>query len=220
MATTSVKHKKVVVVEDNAGLREELLSLLKQAPDLDCIYAVTSAEEALQRIPQEPPDVILMDIQLPGMSGIECVSILKKQIPSLEVVMLTIYQDEDSIFRALKAGASGYLIKSSDPDALFAAIRDVYAGGAPFSSLIARKVVHYFHEGENKGKRLLKNDDNLSPREIEVLDLMAAGYRYKEIAKSLGVSLETVRTHVKHVCGKMHVRSRAQALSKLLASDQ
>ncbi len=210
-----MKRKKVVVVEDDAGLRDELVSLLKQAPDLECIYAVTSAEEALQRIPRNPPDVILMDIRLPGMSGIECVSILKKQMPSLEVVMLTIYQDEDSIFRALKAGASGYLIKSSDPDALFAAIRDVYAGGAPFSSLIARKVVHYFHEGESKGKKLLRNDDKLSPREIEVLELMATGYRYKEIAKALGVSLETVRTRVKHVCGQMHVRNRSEALTKL-----
>jgi len=210
-----MKNKSVVVVEDDPGLREELLSVLREPPDLRCLYAVNSAEEALAKVPLDPPDVILMDIKLPGMSGIDCVAELKKILPNVDIVMLTIYQDEDSIFRALKAGASGYLIKSSDPDALFAAIRDVHSGGAPFSSLIARKVVNYFHEGESKGKKLLRNDDKLSPREMEVLNLMAAGYRYKEIAKKLGVSLETVRTHVKHVCVKMHVRSRAQALSKL-----
>jgi len=209
-----MNRKSVVIVEDDSMLRAELTSLLQRPEDLQFLYAVNSAEEALARVPLAPPDVILMDIRLPGMSGIECVAELKKKLPNLEIIMLTIYQDEDSIFRALNAGASGYLIKSSDPEMLYGAIRNVHSGGAPFSSLIARKIVTYFHSAESKEDRLQRNEHKLSPREKEVLTLMAEGYRYKEIAKTLGVSLETVRSHVKHICGKMHVRSRAQALSK------
>ena len=209
-----MNRKRVVIVEDDPLLRAELLSMLRKPEDLHCLYAVNSGEEALSRIPLAPPDVVLMDIKLPGMSGIECVAELKKILPDLEIIMLTIYQDEDSIFRALKAGASGYLIKSSDPDALYAAIRNVYSGGAPFSSSIARKIVGFFHGRDTKESRLDRNEHKLSPREKEVLNLMAAGYRYKEIATKLGVSLETIRSHVKHICAKMHVRDRAQALSR------
>jgi DNA-binding NarL/FixJ family response regulator len=207
-------HKKtVVIVEDDPGLRDQLINVLQQAPDLNCLYAVASGEEALLKIPKRPPDVVLMDIKLPGISGIECVAGLKKQLPQLDIIMLTIYQDDDSIFQALKAGASGYLIKSSEPEKLYSAIRDVSTGGAPFSNHIARKVVQYF-QGTGKETSSDANEGKLSARELEVMELMAAGYRYKEIAAKLEISVETVRTHVKNICVKMHVRSRIEAIVK------
>jgi DNA-binding NarL/FixJ family response regulator len=202
--------KTVVIVEDDPGLRNQLVLVLKTAPDIECLYTVSSGEEALRKIPLRPPDVVLMDIKLPGMSGIDCVMPLKRKIPTMEIVMLTIYEDADSIFRALKAGASGYLIKSSHPEALFQAIRDVYSGGAPFSSHIARKVVHHF-QASGKAAR---ESERLSPREREVIELLAGGYIYKEIADQLGIGVETVRTHVKSICFKMHVRSRIEAVAK------
>jgi len=207
----STHQKTVVIVEDDPGLREQLINVLQQAPDLNCLYAVASGEEALLKIPKRPPDVVLMDIKLPGMSGIECVAGLKKQLPQLDIIMLTIYQDDDSLFQALKAGASGYLIKSSEPEKLYNAIRDVSSGGAPFSNHIARKVVQYF-QGQEQAP--VKQDEKLSPRELEVMELMAAGYRYKEIAGKLEISIETVRTHVKNICVKMHVHSRIEAIVK------
>lgn len=155
-------------------------------------------------------DVILMDIQFPGISGIECVAALKPLLPVTEIVMLTIYEDAESIFRALKAGASGYLIKSSPPEKLFQAIRDVYSGGAPFSTHIARKVVQHFHSVPPAANE----SETLFPREHEVIELLAAGYIYKEIADKLDIGLETVRTHVKRICIKMHVRNRVEAVAK------
>ena len=202
--------KTVVIVEDNEALRKQLIFILESAPDIKCLYVVESGEEAIQRIPQRPPDVILMDIQLPGISGIECVAALKHQLPATEIVMLTIYEDAESIFRALKAGASGYLIKSSPPEKLFQAIRDVHSGGAPFSTHIARKVVQHFHAVQAPQNE----SDSLSPREYEVIELLAAGYIYKEIADKLAIGLETVRTHVKRICLKMQVRNRVEAVAK------
>lgn len=210
LLTMSNARKTVVIVEDDAGLRRQLLLVLQTAPDLQCLYAVSSGEEAVEKIPLRPPDVVLMDIKLPGMSGIEAVSILKKRLPTVEFVMLTIYEDAESIFRALKAGASGYLIKSSPPDKLFEAIRDVYSGGAPFSANIARKVVRHFHAEQ----KLADESEKLSPRESEVIELLSAGYIYKEIADKLNIGVVTVRTHVEHICRKMHVRNRMEAVAK------
>ncbi len=207
--------KSVVIVEDDRGLREQLIKILSNCPDIDCLYAVSSGEDAMKKIPQRAPDVVLMDIKLPGMSGIDCVARLKKIVPTVEIVMLTIYEDAESIFRALKAGASGYLIKSSHPEKLFQAIRDVYSGGAPFSSHIARKVVQHF---QIAGKAA-RETEKLSPRELEVIELLAAGYIYKEIADKLGIGLETVRTHVKSICQKMHVRSRIEAVARHRAEE-
>ena len=203
--------KSVVIVEDDAELRKQLILVLESTRDIQCLYTVSSGEEALQKIPLRPPDVVLMDIKLPGASGIDCVAPLKRMIPALEIVMLTIYEDTDSIFKALKAGADGYLIKSSNPDALFQAIRDVHAGGAPISSQIARKVVEHFHTAGKTSKATEK----LSPREHEVLELLAQGHIYKEIADQLGIQTETVRGYVKNICAKMHVRSRIEAVAKL-----
>jgi DNA-binding NarL/FixJ family response regulator len=151
-----------------------------------------------------------MDVNLPGMSGIDCVARLKPKLPATEIVMLTIYEDSDNIFNALKAGASGYLIKSSHPEDIFQSIRDVYQGGAPFSSHIARKVVQHVQAAGKSAKATEK----LSPRENEVIGLLAAGYAYKEIAEKLGIGTETVRTHVKSICLKMHVRNRLEAVAK------
>ncbi|MDR0532679.1 MAG: response regulator transcription factor [Verrucomicrobiales bacterium] len=204
--------KTVVLVEDRPGLREQFVRILADASDIECLYTVNSAEEALEKIPQRPPDVVLLDIKLPGMSGIDCVPLLKAKLPELEILILTIYEEEDIIFRALKAGANGYLLKSSSPEALFGAIRDVYAGGSAFSSNIARKVVHYFQSAEKPAKS--PDSEKLSPRELELLELLAVGFSNKEIADKMQLSLETVRTYVKRIYSKMHVRNRTEAAIK------
>lgn len=202
--------KSVVIVEDDSEIREHLIHVLRKTADIDCIYAVSTGEEALQRIPMRAPDVVLMDIKLPGISGIDCVAELKKALPLLDILMLTIYEDAENIFRALKAGANGYLIKSSDPAALFDAIRDVHSGGAPISSQIARKVVSHFHAlGESA-----RVTEKLSRREHEILVLLAQGYIYKEIADKLELRAETIRKYVKRICKKMHVRSKGSAVAK------
>jgi DNA-binding NarL/FixJ family response regulator len=197
-------------VEDDRGLREQLVKILNSAPGIRCAGACISAEEALELIPAKHPDVVLMDIRLPGMSGIDCVAELKRSLPALQVIMLTVYEDSERIFRALKAGAAGYLVKSSPPEKLLEAIVDVSKGGAPMSSHIARKVVQHFHMiGPASAE-----EESLSPREREVLELLASGYIYKEIGDKLGIGIETVRTHVKGICQKMHVRSRLEAVAR------
>jgi DNA-binding NarL/FixJ family response regulator len=202
--------RSVIVVEDDRGLREQLVGILNSAAGIRCIGACASAEEALRTIPTKRPDVVLMDIRLPAMSGIECVVELRQLLPGLQIIMLTVYEDSESIFRALKAGAAGYLVKSSPPAKLLEAIIDVSKGGAPMSSHIARKVVQHFHMVGPAPTHA----DELSPREHEVLDLLACGYIYKEIGDKLGISPETVRTYVKNICEKMHVRSRIEAVGK------
>lgn len=202
--------KTVAVVEDNPRLRGQLLQILENLPDIECVGAYASGEEAVEAIPKTKPDVVLMDIKLPGISGIQCVSELKKSLPRVQIIMVTIYEDSDRIFKALKAGASGYLVKSAHPDQLIEAIRDVFKGGSPMSSHIARKVVQHFH--------LLgpatEEANNLTAREQQVLSLLASGYLYKEIGDRLTIGVETVRSHVKNICHKMHVRSRIQAVAK------
>ncbi len=202
--------KKVAIVEDDRGLREQLAQILSAAGDVHFVGACASAEEAIERIHILKPDVVLMDIKLPGMSGIDCVTHLKKSLPSLQIIMLTVYEDSERIFRALKAGADGYLVKSSPPEVLLEAIDDVRRGGSPMSSHIARKVVRHFHlVGPSP-----EESENLSPREQEVLNLRSAGYLYKEISDQLGIGIETVRTYVKNICEKMHVRNRVEAVAK------
>lgn len=202
--------KSVVVVEDDRGLREQLVAILRTAPDIKCIGAFATGEEALAKIPAQNPDVVLMDIGLPGMSGIDCVAQLKKLDSAPQIIMVTVYEDSDRIFRALKAGANGYLVKSSPPDDLLDAVRDVDTGGAPMSSHIACKVVEHFHAPATNDHE--KN--NISSREQQVLDLLASGFIYKEIGDQLGISMETVRSHVKNICQKMHVRNRVEAVAK------
>lgn len=206
--------KAVVVVEDDRGLREQLVKILNLANGIRCVWACPNGEEALRVVPQRRPDVVLMDIGLPGMSGIDCAAKLKEKLPDLQIIILTVYEDTESIFRALKAGADGYLIKSSSPVKLLEAIQDVSKGGAAMSSPIARKVVQYFHLLPRAGNGKNSTSDDLSPREREVLDLLASGYIYKEIGDKLGIRTETVRTHVKNICEKMHVRNRVEAVAR------
>jgi DNA-binding NarL/FixJ family response regulator len=202
----------VAIVEDDAGIREDLVALLNGSPGCRCVGACVAGEEALIEIPHWRPEVVLMDINLPRMSGIECVARLKAKMPELLVLMLTVYEDGDSIFRALKAGASGYLVKRLASDKLLEAIQEVSAGGSPMSCHIARKVVQFF----NQAGPSTEVSENLTPRELEILDLLVAGCFFKEIADRLGISGETVRTHVNHVYRKLHVRSRTEAVVKYL----
>ncbi len=207
------KKKTVVIVEDDLLLQQHLIEIIKVAEDITCLGAVSSAEEAEQKIPVLQPDVVLMDINLPGKSGIDCIRGLKKCLPNLEVVMLTAYEEEDNIFRALKEGASGYIIKSSDSNHILEAIRDVFAGESPFSGPIARKMAMYFRE-----ERETQNErETLSPRETEVLKLLAAGYIHKEVADRLDLTVPTVRTYVRRICFKLHVRSKVEAIIKYLS---
>ena len=202
--------KKVAIVEDDRGLSDQIVQILGSASDVQFVGSHPTGEDALQRLPKSQPDVVLMDIKLPGMSGIDCVAQLKRTLPSIQIIMLTVYEDSERIFRALKAGADGYLVKSSPPETLLKAIDDVHKGGSPVSSHIARKVVQHFHLiGPSK-----KESENLSKREVEVLELLASGYLYKEISDQLGIGIETVRTHVKNICQKMQVRNRVEAVAK------
>ncbi len=207
------KKKTVVIVEDDPQIQAHLIEILKTADDITCLGALSSAEEAERKIPAMYPDVIIMDINLPGKSGIDCIRFLKKSLPEVEVIMLTAYEEEDNIFRALKEGASGYLLKSSDTNDILAAIRDVFAGESPFSGPIARKMAMYFREE----KQIEDEREALSPRETEVLRLLAAGYIHKEVADEMGITLATVRTYVKRICFKLHVRSKVEAIIKYLS---
>jgi DNA-binding NarL/FixJ family response regulator len=209
-------NKTVALVEDDSGLRDQLTQILNSVPDIRCVGAYSSGEKALEQIPARPPDVVLMDIQLPGISGIECAARLKLLMPAVQIVMVTVYEDSERIFRALKAGASGYLLKSSPPEQLLEAVRDVHAGGSPMSSHIARKVVRHFHAIGS----VPEQKTPLSPREGQVLDLLSTGFIYKEIADKLDIGVETVRTHVKSICQKMHARNRLEAVARHHAGQE
>lgn len=200
----------LAIVEDNPRYRKELSGFLKGCSEFSAVTIYTSAEQALAELPKSPPDVVLMDINLPNLSGIECTARLKALLPGLQVLMLTVYEDTDSIFQALQAGATGYLLKRAHPDEILRAIRDVRSGGAPMTGYIARKVVESFRQTPAPSEA-----DNLSPREREILDYLAQGYQYKEIAAALDISYSTVRTHIERVYQKLQVCSRAQAVAKL-----
>jgi DNA-binding NarL/FixJ family response regulator len=203
--------KSVIVVEDDTGLQVQLVKIIKGASDINCVGVYSSAEAALPEILANKPDVVLMDIKLPRMSGIDCVTEIKRVNPEIQVIMVTVYEDSERIFRALKAGANGYLVKSGPPKQLLEAIRDVHGGGSPMSSHIARKVVDHFHL---LGPSSVQGE-NLSPREREVLDLCASGLIYKEIASQLNIGVTTVRTHIINICEKLHVRNRVEAVAKI-----
>ena len=200
----------VSIVEDIRGTRENLVALLNGATGLRCLNAYATGEEAVRGIPAQKPDVALVDIKLPGMSGIECVAKLKTLIPDLRLLMLTTYEEHDLIFNSLRAGASGYLLKKMLLGELVQAIEQVHAGGAPMSMQIARKVVNYF----NQLQPPVADVETLTRREHEILELLAKGYFYKEIGSDLGISMNTVRTHLKHIYEKLHVQSRKDATLK------
>jgi len=203
------------VVEDHRGTRKNLVSLLDSEPGLRCLGSYATGEEAVKSIPLEKPDVAVVDINLQGMSGIECVGKLKAQMPNLQVLMLTTYEESDLIFSSLRAGANGYLLKSMPPEELVEAIEQVHAGGSPMSMQIARKVVDHFHAIRNPTSEVEK----LSPKEQEILALLAGGCLYKQIADQVGISLNTVKTHVRVIYEKLHVQSRTQATVKYLKRE-
>jgi DNA-binding NarL/FixJ family response regulator len=198
----------VAILEDGDDLRAGLVTLLSGFEGFTCVGAFSTGEEALRHIPDLRPDVVLMDINLPGMSGIVCASLLRQKIPRTPIVMLTVYEDDVSIFEALKAGAVGYLLKKTPPAQLLEAIREVHEGGAPMSNQIARKVIASFQSEAGT------SDEALSVREREILAELARGLRYKEIAQKLFISTDTVRTHLRNVYQKLHVRSATEALLK------
>jgi DNA-binding NarL/FixJ family response regulator len=207
---TIIMTKSVVVVEDDREVREQIVAILGLAPGIRCIGAFATGEEALAKIPAQHPDVVLMDIGLPGISGIDCVAQLKKLDSAPQIIMVTGYEDTYHLFRALKAGANGYLLKSSLPKELLDAVRDVDTGGAPMSSPIARKVVEHFHVHLQDDQKT----DNISQREQQVLALLASGFIYREIGEQLGIGMETVRSHIRSICQKMQVRNRMEAVAK------
>lgn len=207
----------VAIIEDDAPAREILAQWLRRAEGFRCVGEYESAETALRELPGVKPDVVLVDINLPGLNGIECVRRLKPQMPEAQFVMLTVYEDADHIFDALKAGATGYLLKQTTRQELLAAVRQVHSGGSPMTSNIARKVVQSFQQkpaGLSAGAVEAPETAELSPREREVLDLLARGYLYKEIADALSISLPTVNTYIRRIYEKLHVRSRWQAVAR------
>jgi DNA-binding NarL/FixJ family response regulator len=202
----------VAIVEDNPEVRRNISRFIDGAPGFRCTCACASAEEALRVIPNSPPDVVLMDIQLPRMSGIACTASLKQALPTVPVMMLTVYEDPDAIFNALKAGASGYLLKRADPAKVLEAVTELYHGGSPMTGEIARKVIESFH----RDKATAPPQDKLTAREEEILEQLAKGYVTKEIADKLGITPATTRFHLKHIYDKLHVHTRTEAVIKYL----
>lgn len=203
---------KVAIVEDNSTLRQYLSELIASTPGHRCVCVCASAEEALKAIPEHQPDVVLMDIQLPGGSGIACTAHLRRKIPKTQVIMLTVYRDIKTIFQALKAGACGYVLKRADEKEILEAIAEVRAGGAPMTSQVARMVVRSFTSEPADPSATVQ----LSPREMEILELVARGLSDKEVGHSLGIAVGTVRVHLTHIYEKLHVRSRTEAAAKYL----
>jgi len=203
----------VSIVEDSNQVRTTLARLISRAEGFRCVSQYANAEAALAGLPQDRPEVVLMDINLPGMNGVECVRRLKQVRPEIQVVMLTVYEDTENIFNALAAGATGYLLKRTSKDALLAALRDVRQGGSPMTTHIARKVVQSFQRAGPS----TQPTENLSPREQEVLDCLAKGFLYKEIADNLGIGYETVHTYIRRIYEKLQVRTRTEAVAKFLA---
>jgi len=203
---------RVALVEDDLQVREGLRLLIDHAKTCICVAAYGSAEQALARLTAERPDVVLMDIQLPGMSGIECIRELKQRMPKVQIMMLTVFEDHDRIFQSLSAGASGYLLKQTPPAKLLDSIAELHRGGSPMSMQIARRVVEVFQQTTSDEEAATTT---LSPREREIIVLLGKGYLYKEIAGQLGISVETVRTHIHNTYEKLHVRTRTEAVMKV-----
>lgn len=203
---------KVAIVEDHQEIREGLAMLINGSSGFACVATYSHAEEALDELPRETPDVVLMDIQLPKMSGIECVARLKERLPSLQIMMLTMYEDDDLIFQSLLAGATGYVLKKTPPSELLQAIQSLHHGGSPMSSQIARKVVQAFQQLGKSRQEI----EALTERETEILSHLAKGHHDKEIADTLFVSVETIRTHIRNIYKKLHVHSRTEAALKYL----
>jgi RNA polymerase sigma factor (sigma-70 family) len=202
----------VSIVEDNDKLRGTLARVLDRADGFRCVSQYANAEDALKDLPETKPDVVLMDINLPGMNGVKCVQQLKKILPEIQVMMLTVYEDTENIFNALAAGANGYMLKRTSSKELLEAIREVHRGGSPMTMHIARKVVQSFQQTAATAQ----TTENLSDREQQVLDLLSKGLMYKEIADKLAISYETVHTYIRRIYEKLQVRTRTEAVAKFL----
>ena len=203
---------RVALVEDDEGIRATLGNILGRSTGCQLVCGCADAETALTRLRQHKPEVVLMDINLPRMDGIECVRQLKEQMPDTQFIMLTVYADSERLFRSLMAGASGYLLKSTPSPKLLTAVREAHAGGSPMSPQIARRVVQYFRNLPQPSSDMAK----LTPREKDLLDQLSRGFLYKEIVVNLGMSLDTVRTHIRNIYEKLHVHSRTEAVVKYL----
>lgn len=206
----------VAIVEDDKGLREDLASFINNRRGLRCAATFPTAEDALKSLPDKPPDVVLMDINLPGMSGIECIHALKPRLPDTQFMVLTVFEESEKIFAALRAGASGYLLKRAAPAELAEAIEQVHAGGSPMSPQIARQVVQFFQMQKKATAKVSADMEDLTDRERDLLALLARGKAYKEISDQLGISVDTVRSHIRRIYKKLHVHSRTEAAVKFL----
>jgi DNA-binding NarL/FixJ family response regulator len=204
------KRIRVAIVEDDSKVLSTLSKLINTDPEFEVVGGFPTTAAALDGIPRLNPDIVIMDINLPDINGVECMRRLKAICPGPQVLMLTVYEDTEAVFSALRAGASGYLLKQTPIEELLAALREIHGGGSPMSSHIARKVVQSFQEDDAANQEV----ESLSPREHEVLELVAKGCLFKEIAEKLGVSFGTVHTYCRRIYEKLHVRSRAQAAAK------
>ena len=200
----------VSIVEDTDDIRNALRVLINGSKGFECVHVFADAEEAIQNMSSKEIDVVLMDINLPGLDGIECMKTLKPEMPKAQFMMCTVYDDDDHIFNALKSGASGYILKRTSPAQILEAIRDIHEGGSPMSSEIARRVV----DSMQKSKKRSEASELLTARENEILDFLARGYLYKEIAAELFISKETVKKHIHNIYDKLHVQTRTEALNK------
>ncbi|MDB6034314.1 MAG: response regulator transcription factor [Verrucomicrobiales bacterium] len=203
---------KVSIVEDNQTVRQSLAEILDSTPGFRLGDACASGEDALQCLLNNPPDVVLMDINLPRLSGVQCVRELKRCLPKTQFIMLTIEDDSQRVFESLQAGATGYLLKNVPPERILAAVEEVHRGGSPMSSQIARMLVQTFQSGDSATEREM----NLTKRESEILRLLTRGYRSKEVAGELAIGVQTVHTHLRNIYEKLHVRSRAEAVARFL----
>jgi DNA-binding NarL/FixJ family response regulator len=203
----------VAIVEDNNDIRKGLMMIVNSSEEIECSQTFASAEEAIRILPLNCADVVLMDIDLPGMNGIECIRLLREKCAQTQFMMLTVFEDDEKIFRSLEAGASGYMLKRTGPDELVAAIRSLTAGGSPMNAQIARRVVASFQKNIPKAQNA--EVEQLTRREMELLDLLSKGYRYKEIASRLFISVDTVRTHIRNIYTKLHVNSKIEAINKV-----
>ena len=199
----------ICIIEDMVDIQHGLRSVIESDERLHWIRSFETAEEAMEWIPKLKPDVVITDINLPGKNGIECVFELKNLNPAIQFIMFTIYEDNDQVFEALKAGATGYILKNTDPEKIVEAILELHEGGSPMSPKIARKVLQSFNKTENPVLQLI------SKREREVLDLLSKGYLYKEIADQLNITLSTVKRHLNHIYEKLQVQNKTEAVNKL-----
>jgi len=205
----------VSIVEDMADVRQKIKSMIEESEEFICLSTYSNAENALEELPALKPDIVLMDINLPGMNGIECIKKVKKKCPQIQFMMFTIYENSEQIYEALAAGASGYLLKKTPPEKILKALKELYEGGAPMSAHIARKVVTFFQKESSSA-----NDSSLlSNREKEVLALLSKGFLYKEISDQLFISTGTVRQHIHKIYEKLHVQNRTEAINKFYGRE-